>query len=1041
MKIKRILSIMLVLAMLFALLPVSAIAAETEPEVAEETVRTEQTAETSKRLHPMMDEKTARDRGHIERVREDEGTDLNKLVFRNEDGTKTMYIYDHPVKYRDKQGKTQDISLEISDTGNTKYPFRTKANAAVTEFPASLPDGIKLQGNGVSLRMTSKGEGGRRVDANTVSYTYDSKTTIEYELTYTGFKEDIVVSEYTGQTEYPFTLYTEGLYVTELDGGYYLTDDGGQIRAVIGEIIVFTADERNNTFGSLRVEPVKAGQEYALTIVLDAEYLADPNTVYPIRIDPTVELVYTDENPNAIEERTIQSNNTPNGANTSIFIGYGASGINRVLMRFPGIDFDTLEGVTVTSAVVSLRDLMCETEAMTITCYPFTGTVWDESSSQWSNITQSWGTALDSHVISYDSGRQQESAHRYCFDITSLAQRWVDGLSDPAKGVIFRASASVESGPNVLFKTFASSERSSYRPIFEITYQGDFSLNRSVLDLDEGSRFTLTVSSLLNNIRSVTWASSNTNVAAVSTSGVVTGKKAGEATITATIIDTDGIEHKLECTVYVTVPDGVYYIKNVSYAKCLANDDVTVDSVSTHIEQKNTSSVTDPTQFWQITHLGDGWYSIRPVDRILAVLTADNSGNVVVRDLAENATIHTIYKWKIIQDSSGYIFLHKGLSSSAMTADAASEGSNVSLSVKSANPNCHWKLETAHGVVLRDTTTQRAVTASTSKTIELGRTYSLADLGICCEGYGSLTDVVLDTWNTSSEYIVSVDIHGNITGVSADAATITGHIYQDGAYYCVNYSVQVSVLLIYQTKNTYYTDENGNLAEDLSCGDMTVDELRALDWINSIGVDLYDATAHRRRWETMCTAFADDELEPVIMDMIDHFMGGSGSTYSNLVLTQNAYEHPSTQKYINSVEAQIKLLLNNYEGNITALAYVATDRTSNPLVKALDDNNIFEPVYNTISDKTNGLTICIDSLWGNKIEVISFYISGNTYSCTLRYTLYDHFGLDQDDVEKYGFAQGFCSWYILQNYSEYNKAYMPFLTLIEFYEEITGTLS
>lgn len=140
----------------------------------------------------------------VERLPHEE--QLNTHVYRNADGSKTMYIYDHPVKYRDEQGQNHDISLDIADTGDSAYPFRTQANSAVTAFPASLPDGITLTGNGVNLRLAAQLPAGnialnhnaRRVDTQTIAYTYDAKTTIEYGLTYTGFKEDIVVSEYTG---------------------------------------------------------------------------------------------------------------------------------------------------------------------------------------------------------------------------------------------------------------------------------------------------------------------------------------------------------------------------------------------------------------------------------------------------------------------------------------------------------------------------------------------------------------------------------------------------------------------------------------------------------------------------------------------------------------------------------------------------------------------------------------------------------------------------------------------------------------------------
>jgi len=65
------------------------------------------------------------------------------------------------------------------------------------------------------------------------------------------------------------------------------------------------------------------------------------------------------------------------------------------------------------------------------------------------------------------------------------------------------------------------------------------SLNYTTLTLTEGQTQTLaaTVSPSNATNKSVTWSSNNTTVATVSTSGVVTAKKAGTATITVTTVD------------------------------------------------------------------------------------------------------------------------------------------------------------------------------------------------------------------------------------------------------------------------------------------------------------------------------------------------------------------------------------------------------------------------------------------------------------------------------------------------------------------------
>jgi hypothetical protein len=141
-----------------------------------------------------------------------EDDDLNRVVFLNADGTQTAYIFDFPVKYVDEKGAIKDITLDIADS-NKLGQFETASGSSVTTFSRNATDGIRLVGNdtvislvphipvtrlGAELSSSSKitaSSTAKRIDNKTVSYDYDSKTTIEYSLTYTGFKEDIVVNE------------------------------------------------------------------------------------------------------------------------------------------------------------------------------------------------------------------------------------------------------------------------------------------------------------------------------------------------------------------------------------------------------------------------------------------------------------------------------------------------------------------------------------------------------------------------------------------------------------------------------------------------------------------------------------------------------------------------------------------------------------------------------------------------------------------------------------------------------------------------------
>lgn len=264
-------------------------------------------------LPDIIEPAEAEENCYVGRLKDAEN-DLNTFVFAGSDGTNTMRIYSHPVKYIADDGSVRDISLDIK--ARLGGGFISADHEIITTFKRKLSDGISLTYNDIAVRLVPQISAGTQPlaslssDSKKVTYQMSDITSLVYELTYAGFKEDIVVEEYTGQTEYEFTLYTNGLTLCQEYGSYYLADADGKVEATIGDIIVFTADERNNTMGSMTYETVRANQEYILTIHLDADYLADEDTVYPIRIDPTIEINYDNNGAGAIEDVTISPTQT-----------------------------------------------------------------------------------------------------------------------------------------------------------------------------------------------------------------------------------------------------------------------------------------------------------------------------------------------------------------------------------------------------------------------------------------------------------------------------------------------------------------------------------------------------------------------------------------------------------------------------------------------------------------------------------------------------------------------------------------------------------
>lgn len=422
----------------------------------------------------LLEDKENSGEKHVGRLKEAE-SDLSTFVYKNDDGTNTMEVFDHPVKYIDGDGATRDISLSLKKEQSGYTPV---AHEIATAFPEELGDGIALSKDDISLTLIPKDSANTTKavisgDQKSVAYPLDEKTSYEYSLTYTGFKEDIVVEEYNGRTEYEFTLMTGGLTLREEDGSYTLVNDSGEIKAIVGDIIVFTADERNNCLGTMTYKTVRENEEYRLTIHLDDEYLRDEKTVYPIRIDPTIEINSSNNGSGAILDMTVNSNTSTSGTSSSLYVGNRATyGSSRVLMRFPNLN---LSGIAcadnIIFATVSLRDLLCESESMNINCHKFSNYSWNETSSYtWDSLQVYIATPLlSSRVVSYANG--QAKNHTYDFPITIAVKDWKNSGNSTQNAIMFKADLGVESSSTYIHKTFCSYNGTSlYRPSLKIIY-------------------------------------------------------------------------------------------------------------------------------------------------------------------------------------------------------------------------------------------------------------------------------------------------------------------------------------------------------------------------------------------------------------------------------------------------------------------------------------------------------------------------------------------------------------------------------------------
>ena len=209
----------------------------------------------------------------------------------------------------------------------------------------------------------------------------------------------------------------------------------------------------------------------------------------------------------------------------------------------------------------------------------------------------------------------------------------------------------------------------------------------------------------------------------------------------------------------------------------------------------------------------------------------------------------------------------------------------------------------------------------------------------------------------------------------------------------------------------------GETAEDMLCADKTLEEVRRIHRLFGLQLKASDKElfADMYMLAGMGSLSGGGEL---LTALIGHFKGSSGTPFSNAYMDQKLKEHPSFHTFVyqkdkgvlDNLKKQLKKVLGNIKRvKLLQEGEIRSDRTK----------------FNTLKDKLNGMTLAVDDTSAYEVYVDDYKLTApNTFSCNLRIIVYDNYGLDAEDVAKYGTIAGFRAWYVLQHV----RGYKPFLT-------------
>lgn len=462
---------------------------EPEQESESKIVRTELTEQN---LPDVIDAETAIADGYVARLNSEEQS-LSEVVLEKDDGTRALYLFSENVKYIDENGDVADKSNNAVRKGRA---FVNEGNDVEIILPATLTAGIAVHSDELNITMKPLTDSiGRslstavQTEEDTVLYSdvFDSSTDIEYTYTYSGVKENIILESYNGKNSFDYEVTTGGLTLYEDKGTLLLADENGEVKATLGEVIVFSADNKNNTFGKYTIKELEKNSRYKVTVSVDREYLTDPKTKYPVKIDPNLNTI--DYNIVVHDMQVFKGKDGKGTSETSA----GYSGVSRVgwtdwgacrtLIKLNNFSFATYKisnSWQIESAYIELRDLMCQGgSGVPISCGQFNGNFWTEKDTITWNGLEAENSSLSSPVsVTYGNGNSKRNLSDkdqwYNWNITGILKKWAIDSSLKEKGLQLRTYTTFFEDSSVYaeyMKTFSSMQgNANYKPYIKINY-------------------------------------------------------------------------------------------------------------------------------------------------------------------------------------------------------------------------------------------------------------------------------------------------------------------------------------------------------------------------------------------------------------------------------------------------------------------------------------------------------------------------------------------------------------------------------------------
>lgn len=353
---------------------------------------------------------------------------MNVVSYQMKNGQQQMQVFPIDVKYVDADGITRDKSNKLYAVKSNVYSFETKDNDILSRFALNVSDGIITTYGKHMVKLyplTSMHSEALLID-NSITYidAFERGVSLQYQPTFTGYKENIIINNQTATTEYRFAIQTNGLSLRNINGKYSLLDNG-LIVAELGAVEIYDSSGKF-ILGSMKSSEITEDELYIITVCVPKDFLMAEDTQYPVIVDPT--LVFPANSLNFDIVASVTGMYGGMLTKSSILpLGYQTfSEVNNAVIKFSGLmNLLRFYGDRISSIYLDVFN--ATTYSDTTNGYLYlspTVTNWEIDSYASGNLY----SAYDSSILKRTTIRNNMSVGSvHSFNIKSLTNLWLDG--------------------------------------------------------------------------------------------------------------------------------------------------------------------------------------------------------------------------------------------------------------------------------------------------------------------------------------------------------------------------------------------------------------------------------------------------------------------------------------------------------------------------------------------------------------------------------------------------------------------------------------